>query len=366
MLITRPGSDGDTLGSLVGLGLALTKLGKEVVLICPDSVPPQLSFLPAISQVKQEFVGTRDLVVSIDLVKAPVDRISYRKDPAGKKLDILVTPKSGTIPEEAVEVAQSDFRFDLIIILDTPDLEQLAAIYDAHTRLFFETPVVNIDHHPGNDYFGKVNWVDLTATSTCEILVSLIESLAGGESLWDADMATALLTGLLWDTQSFQSETTTPKSLTVAAQLIALGARQQEIVKSLFKTRPLSTLKLWGTILAGLKVDDRHRFVWAEVKKEELVGAGAQSSEAGALMDELIKNASSEELAVIFLEETPEKVVVLVHALGRNVNLNELARRLGGRGGTNRVLFSLPGPIAAAREKVLEEIKTFQSERVAT
>jgi len=104
LLITRPSSDGDTLGSLVGLGLVLTKLGKEVALVSPDPVPTHLAFLPSISLVKQEFAGTRDLVVSIDLIRAPVERMSYRKDPAGKSLDILVTPRSGTIPEEAVSI----------------------------------------------------------------------------------------------------------------------------------------------------------------------------------------------------------------------------------------------------------------------
>jgi len=379
LLLARPSSDGDALGSLVGLGMVLKKLGKEVALVSPDPVPDHLAFLPQTADVSREFAGTRDLVIAVDLTRAPVERVSYRKDPSQKTLEILLTPKSGVLAEEAVAVKQSGFRFDAVIILDTPDLEQLGGIYDEHTQLFFETPIVNIDHHPSNDYFGKVNWVDLTATATAEILVSLTESLAatpGGdargqalatnEPLWDPDIATALLTGLLWDTQSFQSETTTPKSLTVAAQLIALGARQQEIVKSLFKTRPLSTLRLWGTVLSNLEVDRDHRFVWAAVGGSDLTKAGAQSNEIGGLMDELIKNAPGQELAVIFVEEAPDKTAVLLHALSRKVQLAELARTLGGAGGSNRTLLTLPTPLTAARDDVLSKIRTYQQTHVTT
>jgi phosphoesterase RecJ-like protein len=364
LLITRPGMDGDALGSLVGLGGVLAKLGKEVALLSPDPVPANLSFLPLLDRVQHQFTGARDLKVSLDLTKAAVEKVSYRKSEEEKTLDILITPKSGIIPEQAVSVAQSSFRFDAIVILDTPDLEQLAAMYDEHTKLFFEVPIVNIDHHAGNDYFGKINWVDLTATSTAEILVSLTEALGGGQSLWDADVATALLAGLIWDTQSFQSENTTPKSLTVAAQLIALGARQQDIVRSLFKTKPLSTLRLWGTVLSGLQVDDDHGFVWAEVTAAELASTGAKPHEIGGLMDELIKNATGKDLVVIIMEETPGTIAVLLHALQKQVDLPELARRLGGNGGTHRILVTLHEPREAARERVLRTIRQFQRRAV--
>lgn len=378
LLIARPSSDGDALGSLLGFGLVLEKLGKEVLLASPDPIPDSLRFLPQVDRVQREFAGTRDLKLSIDTKQYPIEKLSYRKEQGGSMLDILITPKTGTILPEAVAITQSGFRFDLVVILDTPDLEQLGSIYDQHTQLFFETPIVNIDHHASNDYFGKVNWVDLTATSTAEILVSLTESLAAAPSgeargqalaqnspLWDPDITTALLTGLIWDTQSFQSESTTPKSLTVAAQLIALGARQQEIVRSIFKTRPLSTLKLWGLILSGLQVDEEHRFVWAEVRADDLARAGAQSNEVGGLMDELIKNAPGQDVAVILVEEKNNKVGILLHALQRNISVGELAKTLGGGGSPNRALVTVNGPWPEARRKTLDAIRTFQQGRIS-
>ncbi len=361
LLIARPSGNGDALGSLIGLGLALEKLGKEVVLFSPDPIPDSLQFLPQVDRVQHELAETRDLKISIDTKSCPIEKLGYRKDQNTGKLDILVTPQAGTIAPESIVITQNSFRFDLIVILDTPDLEQLGSLYDQHTQLFFETPSVSIDHHASNDYFGKVNWVDLTAAATSEILVSLIESLAQNNPLWDPDIATSLLTGLIWDTQSFQSESTTPKSLTVAAQLIALGGRQQEIIRSIFKTRPLSTLKLWGLILSGLRVDEDHRFVWAEVRADDLARTGAQSNEVGGLMDELVKNASGQDLAAILVEETNNKVSVLLHALQKHISVDGLAKKLGGAGGSNRALLNnIDGPWESARTRILTTIRSFQ------
>ena len=75
----------------------------------------------------------------------------------------------------------------------------------------------------------------MTAASTAEILVGIIEAL--GQNLLDDDVATCLLTGMIADTGSFQHPNTTPKALTVAAQMVGFGARQQEIIKHLFKTK---------------------------------------------------------------------------------------------------------------------------------
>ena len=87
--------------------------------------------------------------------------------------------------------------------------------------------------------------------------------------LVDENIATALLTGL-YDTSSFQNVNTTPKSLTIAAQLVAAGANQQEIIRNLYKTKSLETLKLWGNILTKIKEDKIHGFLWSSVNSSEL------------------------------------------------------------------------------------------------
>src|SRR3990172_3841944 len=80
LLIARPSADGDAMGSLVGLGLALKKLGKDVAMVTTEPVPSHLAFLPGITDVSTEFSSSRDLAVSLDLAKTPVEKVSYRKD----------------------------------------------------------------------------------------------------------------------------------------------------------------------------------------------------------------------------------------------------------------------------------------------
>src|SRR5690606_38881218 len=133
--------------------------------------------------------------------------------------------------------------------------------------------------------YGKVNLVDTGATSTGEILVGVGEAL-GVE--FDADIATGLLTGIISDTGSFQHANTTPKSLTVAAQMVGYGARQQEIIKHLFKTKPLASLKLWGRILSNIQFDNRLKLVWATVDYTTLQSMGVTGQDIGGLIDELM------------------------------------------------------------------------------
>jgi phosphoesterase RecJ-like protein len=234
LILSHINPDGDALGSMLALLLVLKKIGKDVTAVTAENMPENLQYLPAKDQLAPNFSGTKDFIIAINTSKVQVEKLSYKNLPDENKLNVVITPLSGSFKPEDVTFSFGAYKYDLIIVLDSPDLERLGPIYDANTELFYETPVVNIDHHAGNDYFGKVNWVDLTATSTAEILVALIESLAREKPLIDTDIATALLTGIIVDTGSFQNANTTPKSFTVAAQLVAAGAHQQEIIKWLF------------------------------------------------------------------------------------------------------------------------------------
>ena len=93
--------------------------------------------------------------------------------------------------------------------------------------------------------------------------------IGGFINLIDEDIATLLLTGIITDTGSFQNANTTPKSFAVAAQLISYGARQQEIIQHIYKTKQLSQLKLWGRILSKIQTDDSHKIVWSVVTQQD-------------------------------------------------------------------------------------------------
>ena len=360
LVLTHVHPDGDALGSLIALYLVLKKLGKEVTAVAPENIPGAFSFLPNLTDLAKSFSGTKDFIITIDTSRTKVDRLGYKHYPEENKLNIVITPLAGTFRNEDVSFSYGAFKFDLIIVLDSPDLDRLGPLYDGQSSLFYETPVINLDHHAGNDFFGKINWVDLTATSTAEILVSLIESLARERPLIDEDIATALLTGIITDTGSFQNANTTPKSLTVAAQLVAAGGRQQEIIRHIFKTKPLSTLKLWGRILESVRLDATGKFVWAKISRADFLASGAQETETSGVIDELLKSAPGIDFVLLLSEKTGELDGSL-RSVAPGVDVSQIAKLFGGGGHEAAAGFQIPGAtLATHEEEILAKIREYQ------
>lgn len=341
LLLTHKNPDGDSLGSLLALTLALKKLGKNPVPLSLDPVPQFLRFLPAQELLKNSIDYSNDLVLHLDISKVQIGNLGYKSLPDQQKVAIVISPKAGKFSKEDISFPELKPNYDLVIALDTPDLDRLGPIADRFADVFYEIPVVNIDHHPGNDYFGKVNWIDLTATSTAEILVALLESLGREKSLLDPDIATALLTGITTDTASFQNANTTPKSFTVAAQLIAAGARQQEIVRHIYKTKPLSTLKLWGQALSSIQENKELGFVYATLTREDFVKAGAEEHESSGVIDDLLKSADGSHFVMLFSEKRGGLHVSL-RSIEKGMNLTQIAQLFGGGGHDLAAAFEIP------------------------
>jgi len=361
LLLTHNNPDGDALGSILALYLALKKIGKEPTAVCPDVMPKILHFLPNISEIKNELLANKDFIISLSTADVKVDKIGYKNLTDENKLNIIITPKSGIFTPENVTFNKGGYKFDLIILLDCSDFDRLGSLYDKNSDLFYENPVVNIDHHAGNDHFGKINWVDITATSTAEIMVALLESLGRDKSLLDADIATALLTGIITDTGSFQHSNTTPKSFTVAAQLVAAGARQQEIIKEVFKTKALSTLKLWGKILSKIQEEKEYRFVWSAITQEDYMESGASENEAGGVVDELLKTAPNIDFALL-LSERQDGVRGNLRGVQKGINVAEIAALFNGGGHELAAGFQLPNSkLKDVQFEIISKIKQHQA-----
>lgn len=360
LLLTHINPDGDALGSILALFLVLKKLGKVVTAVSPDSIPSYFSFLPSLKDLSPTFSGTKDFIIAVDTSRTKVDKLGYKHLPEENKLNIVITPQAGSFSSDDVSFSYGRFKFDLVVVLDSPDLERLGPFYDQHTDLFYETPVVNIDHHAGNDYFGKVNWVDLTATSTSEILVALIESLAREKPLLDIEVATALLTGIIVDTGSFQNANTTPKSFTVAAQLVAAGGRQQEIIRYVFKTKTLPTLKLWGKILANVQEEPALKFVWSKIRRSDFLETGAEEAASSGIIDELLKTAPNIEFAML-LSEKEDGLHGSFRAVQAGIDVAAMAKVFGGGGHQAAAAFHLPEETLISKEQeILAKIREYQ------
>lgn len=361
LFLTHANPDGDALGSQLAFSLALKKLNKEAVAVSSGEIAANYAFLSEIKNLVKEFKDTKDFVISLDVSKVQAEKVLYKMN--GDKLNIIVSPKEGEFKPEMLSSASAGHRFDLIVVLDCPDLERLGSIYESNAELFFDVPVVNIDHHPGNDMFGAINLVDITATSTAEILVSVIESLSGDPKFVSDEIATSLLTGIITDTNSFQNSNTTPKSLTVAAQLVAGGAKQQEIIKNIYKTKPLSTLKLWGRALSRLTEEKASKFVWATLSKKDFAEVGAQENESSGVIDELLKSASGIDFALL-LSEKGEGLHGSLRSTNKLTDVSQIAKLFGGGGHTMAAAFQLQKTsLKESQDKVIGEIKKFQEKQ---
>lgn len=359
LILTHERPDGDALGSSLALLSVLNNMGKKATAVCVDPVPQVFSFLPKTNEIENQFAATRDFLITIDVNQIKPDKIFYKVE--GNKLNIVVTPKSGRYQPEMVSLADGGYKYDLIIVLDSTDPERLGISFEANPDLFYETPVINIDHHPGNDYFGTVNIVDLTATSTSEILVSLIEAL--GQKI-DENIATALLTGITTDTGSFQNANTTPKALTVAAQLVAAGGRQQEIIKNIYKTRPLSTLKLWGMALSKMQLETEGRFVWSSLSKDDFATAGAEPDQSAGVIDELLKTASGVDFALLITEQA-NGLHGSLRSVAKGVDVSAIANLFNGGGHTVAAAFQVEGKsLEMGLAFIINEIKNHLGQQI--
>lgn len=358
LLLTHKNPDGDSLGSILALAMAFKKLDKHPTAISIDPTPQFLQFLPGQDLLEKEINYSNDLIMHLDVSKVQIQNLGYKHLRDQQKVAIVISPKTGRFEKTDITFPETKANYDLVIVLDTPDLARLGSVADNFADLFYETPVVNIDHHPGNDYFGKVNWIDLTATSTAEILVALLESLGREKSLLDAEIATCLLTGITTDTSSFQNANTTPKSFTVAAQLVAAGARQQEIVRHIYKTKPLSTLKLWGQALSHIEENTEGGFVYSTLTREDFAMAGASEPESSGVIDDLLKSADGSKF-VMLASEKRGGLHVSLRSIEKGTDLTLIANLFGGGGHDMAAAFEIPdGTVAKNMSGILEKIVT--------
>lgn len=301
LVVPHANVDADGLSSALAMYQMLKGMGKEVTVICPDVLPESLNFLPGFEKLEREVRASQDFVVTINLQDGvEVDKLRYTVE--DHKVNIIVIPKKGRIRSQQISLAEGESSYDLIIAVDTADLSLFGSLYTEHVDLFSSVPVLNIDHHISNTGYGQIQLIDPTSASATEVLYHLFQQVPAMREKITPDMATLLLTGLITDTRSFQNPNTTPRSLEVASDLLDRGARQQEIIQNIYKTKPLSTLKIWGRALNHIQMDPGARIVWSSISKEDLLEMDANSKETHGILDELISTIPDADVYVLFTE----------------------------------------------------------------
>ncbi len=306
ILVTFPALyNGDAIASSLALALALKKMGKKTDIIATkDGLADHLStpssffsFLPGFNDIRSN--PDEKFVISLDTSRAKIKSLRYKAEEKGVKF--FITPKEGKFQREDVKTSNSSNDYDLIITLDTPDLESLGEFFEKDNELFYKTPIINIDHHGENEEYGQINLVKLNTVATAEIIYSLLSEK--DMSLIDHDVATCLLTGIVVKTKNFKTANINPNTLSLTSALISKDARRDEIVKNLFRSRNLKVLKLWGRILARLSGLKNNKVIWSTINKVDFEKTGTDSTDLSDVIEELIINIPEAEVIMIFYED---------------------------------------------------------------
>lgn len=363
ILITfRKTWNGDSVASALAMFLFLKKLDKKIDVVAEKFDDGRLfSFLPGFNEIKNTVENLRKFIISLDITNTKVNQIKYKiKD---NTLNFIISPHDGFFTNEDITSRASGFKYDLIIALDTPDLESLGKVYDNDTEFFYQTPIINIDHHSDNEEFGQINNIQLTAVATAEILFSLFDSYS--RDLIDENIATCLLTGMISKTRSFKTPNVTPNALLSASQLISIGARREEIVNHLYRSRSLNVLKLWGRVLARLSSSMDNKLIWSTLTNMDFEKTSSNEKNLTDVIDELIINIPQANVIVIIYEKKIQQentadgapkqkftTYVLVHSI-KNIDSRNLIKELNPGGTKNLAIATLNKPVQEAEKEVI-------------
>lgn len=286
--------DGDSVGSVVAVGLVLGHLGKSAVLYGPDPVPATLRFLP--------------------LADAVTDTVA---------------------PDE---------RFDASVVVDAGDAALLGPEFPPRER---SGPVIVLDHHAESRPFGDLVLRRPAAAATGEIVADLARAL--GVPL-DRRLAEALWVSLYTDTGGFRYEGTSAAVLRLGAELIEAGVAPWDMARRLYEEHPPERVTLLGRALRTLTRSPSGRLACLIVTAADLRSAGGDE----ALIDGFVNVArgiAGVEVAAQIVEHGGVCRVSL-RSKGR-VDVGRLAALLGGGGHRNAAGCRLPGTPEAIRDQLL-------------
>ena len=288
--------DGDAIGSGMALVLALRARGAEAQMVIPAVPPPYL----------QPF--------------AAVDGIT------------IAAAVTGT--------------FDAAVIMECSSLERTGVAG------LDRSPVLNIDHHPGNTGYGTVNWVDESAAACGELVCSLIDAL--GVPL-TADIATHLYLAILTDTGSFHFSHLTPRTFEIAARCVAAGANPEWIARTHYDSSRMARVRLFGTVLSNMTVDASGRIALLAITPAMAAAAGGTYDDTEGLIN--FPLSVQEVVAVAFLKETatPGDWRVSLRSKGA-ADVGAIAQARGGGGHRNAAGCGARGSLDEVRREFLDAL----------
>jgi phosphoesterase RecJ-like protein len=221
--------DGDALGSLLALGLALSKIGKKATLYNESSIPAVYRFLPSVERI-----------------------VHHVKKPS---------------------------CYDTAFILDCGDISRLGTECETINKI---ACTINLDHHISNTGFGDIQCVDTEACATSEIVYRLISAF--GVAI-DRRIATCIYTGILTDTGSFRFSNTNQAAFEISREMAEIGVEPYDVAQHVFGTYSLGRIKLLNLALDSIEISGNGKLSIMTVTKHMLDATGTQPEDVDGLIN---------------------------------------------------------------------------------
>ncbi|MBT8331195.1 MAG: bifunctional oligoribonuclease/PAP phosphatase NrnA [Deltaproteobacteria bacterium] len=296
--------DGDCLGSLVAMGLALIKLDKTITLFNSSPIPAVYRFLP----------GVEHIVTQI----------------------------------KAAE------EYDLAIVLDCGDIIRIGEDSSIVTQIPI---VVNIDHHVSNTGFGHVQLIDTDACATAEIVYRLIKAL---KIPFDKAIATSIYLGILTDTGSFRFSNTNPAAFAISKAMTDIGVEPHAVAQRVFGTYSLGRIKLLNMALNSIEISENGKLSLMTVNRSMLNATGTSTEDIDGLINYARRIEDVKVAALIHeIKNGAGKFTNMnrYHVSLRSdstVDVAKIAGKFGGGGHTSAAGFQIESTLVSLKEKIIE------------
>lgn len=288
--------DGDSLGSVLALGIILENMGKKVIMAGADPAPEIYDFLPGL----EKYQG-------------------------------------GLPPEEG---------FDTFVVLDCSVPERLGHGYQE--LLYGDKVVIILDHHVSSTCFGKYRYVDPAASSVGEIIYDLIGEM--GEEI-TPDVAICLYTAIVTDTGSFQYDSTTPGTLRRVAKLMEIGVPAAQVNIRIYEEKPKVVYLLLCSALSTLTTSPCGKASWMTITSEMLQNSGAEDEHTEGLVN-FAKSIKGVQVGMLF-REIGDALYKISFRSKDVVDVNKLAALFGGGGHPHAAGCTMQGNIKEIKDKVI-------------
>lgn len=222
----------DQLAAAIGLTIGLNSIDKHATAVYSGETPSTIEFLKPDETLEKNTDSLRDFIIALDKSKA--DKLRYKVE--DDVVRIYVTPYRTALNSEDLAFSQGDFNVEAVVAIGVHDQADLDESIRAHGRIFHNATVMSLDLAQTADV-GTLNWFDSGASSLSEMVAELLGKL--DKKALDSQVSTALLTGIVSETERFSNEKTSPRTMSTGAALMAMGANQQLISAELSRAEEL-------------------------------------------------------------------------------------------------------------------------------